>query len=67
MKEITYHVGKDYPNLVNRKEISDGRDKIGGAIRARSLGQANVDVEFNSDSLIPIFRGIIVGVDKISF
>ena len=65
---ITAHVGKSYPNLINPGEIPGRRMKIGGAIRAKMLGEANDDAEFISeshDSAIPIFKGIVVGTDSI--
>ena len=65
---ITAHVGKSYPNLINPSEVAGRRMKIGGAIRAKMLGEANDDAKFISeshDSAIPIFRGIIVGTDSI--
>ena len=65
---ITAHVGKSYPNLINPSEVPGRRMKIGGAIRAKMLGEANDDAEFISeshDSSIPIFKGIIVGTDSI--
>ena len=68
-KEIPMHISKCYPNLINSNEIPDGRMKIGGAIRARKLGKNVVD-DFrsdSSDSMIPILRGIVVGVDRLSF
>ncbi|KAF8800414.1 hypothetical protein BYT27DRAFT_7148740 [Phlegmacium glaucopus] len=58
------HVGKSYPNLVDPEAANDGRLKIGGAIRARSLGAAHDDPY---DSLIPILRGIVVGTDRMRF
>ena len=68
-KEIPMHISESYPNLINSNEIPDGRMKIGGAICARKLGK-NVDDDFksdSSDSMVPIFKGIIVGVDRLMF
>jgi len=58
------HIGKSYPNLIDPEAPSDARLKIGGAIRARSLGEAHDDP---FDSIIPILRGIVVGTDRIRF
>lgn len=64
---LTTHVGKSYPNLVDPNATKDGRLKIGGAIRARSLGEDTDDYEWVDDPLIPIFKGIVVGGDRIVF
>jgi len=71
-RELTsIHVGKLYPNLIHPNEIAGGRMKIGGAIRARMVGKNMVDDVVDSVSssttTIPIFRGIIVGADRIIF
>ena len=63
-RNVVTVVGESYPNIVDPKGPNDGRLKIGGAIRARSLGEAHYD-GFNSS--IPIFKGIIVGTDRIMF
>ena len=65
---VTAHVGKSYPNLINPSEISGRCIKIGEAIRAKMLGEANDDAEFISeshDSAIPIFKGIVIETDSI--
>lgn len=58
------HIGESYPNVVDPKAPNNGRLKVGGAIRARSLGEAHDDP---FDSVIPILRGIVVGTDRIRF
>ena len=58
-------VGDSYPNVRDPKAPpKDERLKIGGAIRARALGEAHDDP---FDSVIPILRGIVVGTDRIAF
>ena len=67
-KMVTDHIGKSSPNLINPSEIPGRRIKIGGAIRAKTLGEANDDGEFipeSHDSAIPIFKGIVIGVNGI--
>ena len=63
-RNVVTHIGESYPNVVDLKAPNDGRLKIGGAIRARSLGEAHDDPY---DSVIPILRGIVVGTDRIGF
>ena len=63
-RDVVTFVGESYPNIFDPKGPNDGRLKIGGAIRARSIGDAHHD-GFNSS--IPIFKGIIVGTDRIRF
>ena len=63
-RNVTTLVGESYPNIVDPKAPNDGRLKIGGAIRARSIGEAHDDP---FDSVIPILRGIVVGTDRIRF
>ena len=64
-RNVVTVVGESYPNVVDPKAPSnDGRLKIGGAIRARSLGEAHDD---SFDSVIPILKGIVVGTDRIGF
>ena len=63
-RDVVTFVGDSYPNLVDPEAPNDGRLKIGGAIRARSLGEVHHD-GFNSS--IPILRGVIVGTDRIRF
>ena len=63
-RNVATLVGESYPNVVDPKAPKDGRLKIGGAIRARSIGQAHDDPY---DSVIPILRGIVVGTDRIRF
>ncbi|KAF8800412.1 hypothetical protein BYT27DRAFT_7200321 [Phlegmacium glaucopus] len=63
-KNTVTHVGEAYPNLVDPEAPKDGRLRIGGAIRARSLGEAHDDPY---DSVIPILRGIVVGTDRLRF
>ena len=58
-------VGETYPNVVDPKVPNEGRLKIGGAIRARSLGEAAHDNSY--DFAIPILRGIVLGTDRIGF
>ena len=63
-RNVVTLVGESYPNVVDPKASNDERLKIGGAIRARSLGEAHDD---SFDSLIPVLRGIVVGTDRIGF
>ena len=63
-KNVVTHVGESYPNIVDAKAPNDERLKIGGAIRARSIGEAHDDP---FDSVIPILKGIVVGTDRICF
>ena len=63
-RNVVTLVGESYPNIVNPKAPDYGRLKIGGAIRARSLGEAHDDP---FDSVIPILKGIVVGTDRIGF
>ena len=63
-KNVVTHVGESYPNVVDPKAPDDERLKIGGAIRARSIGEAHDDP---FDSVIPILKGIVVGTDRICF
>ena len=63
-KNVVTLVGESYPNVVDSNAPNDGRLKIGGAIRARSLGEAHDDPY---DSVIPIMRGIVIGTDRIRF
>ena len=63
-RNVVTVVGESYPNVVDPKAPNDGRLRIGGAIRARSLGEAHDD---SFDSVIPILRGIAVGTDRIGF
>lgn len=71
VEETSIHVGKLYPNLINPNEIAGGRMKIGGAIRARTVGKNvvdNVDSGSSSRSLtIPIHKAVTVGADRIIF
>ena len=64
MKNVVTHVGESYPNVIDLKATNEGRLKIGGAIRARSIGEAHDD---SFDSVIPIMRGIVVGTDRVGF
>ena len=63
-RNVVTLVGESYPNVVDHEAPNDGRLKIGGAIRARSLGEAHDDP---FDSVIPILKGIVVGTDRIGF
>ena len=63
-RNVTTLVGESYPNIVDPEAPNEGRLKIGGAIRARSIGEAHDDP---FDSVIPIMRGIVVGTDRIRF
>ena len=65
-RNVVTVVGESYPNVVDPKvsTSNDGRLRIGGAIRARSLGETHDD---SYDSVIPILRGIVVGTDRIGF
>ena len=63
-RNVVTVVGESYPNVIDPKAPNDGRLKIGGAIRARSLGEAHDD---SFDSIIPILKGIVVGTDRIAF
>ena len=63
-RNVATLVGESYPNIVDPKAPNDGRLKIGGAIRARPLGEVHDDA---FDSVIPIMRGIVVGTDRIRF
>ena len=63
-RNVATLVGESYPNIVDPNAPNDGRLKVGGAIRARQLGEAHDDV---FDSVIPILRGIVVGTDRIRF
>ena len=63
-KNVVTLVGESYPNVIDSKAPNDGRLKIGGAIRARSLGETHDDPY---DSVIPIMRGIVIGTDRIRF
>ena len=47
-------VGESYPNVVDSKTPNDGR----------SLGEAHDDPYV---SVIPIMRGIVIGMDRIEF
>ena len=63
-RNVVTHVGESYPNVVDPKAPNDERLKVGGAIRARSIGEAHDDP---FDSVIPILKGIVVGTDRIRF
>jgi hypothetical protein len=59
-RNVVTHIGESYPNVVDPKAPNGGRMKIGGAIRARSLGLAHSD-PFDLPMLIA------VGSDRIGF
>ena len=62
-RNVVTLVGDSYPNVIDHKAPKDGRRlKIGGAIRARAIGEAHDDP---FDSVIPILRGIVIGTDRI--
>ena len=63
-RDVVTFVGESYPNIVDPKAPNDDRLKIGGAIRARSVGEVHHD---GFSSSIPILRGVIVGTDRIKF
>ena len=61
-RNVVTLVDKSYPNIVDPKAPNDGRLKVGGAIRARSLGEAR-----DNSFILPIPKGIVVGTDRICF
>jgi hypothetical protein len=61
-RNVVTHIGESYPNVIDPKAPNDRRMKIGGAIRARSLGEAHDDP---SEFVMPI--AITIGSDRIRF